>query len=236
MGQNLAKVYIYVLWQAILVVLMKFLFIFIISAMILLLGCTTQTSEAISKDKMMQDKAMEEKAMQGKSTGNNEMNEKNNTENSMDSESSETMEEKAIEEKMMNDKTTMPETTYGGQLIAGTTTQYIRYDEVDFNKARDSGKIIYLYFYATWCPICRTERPTILSAFNGMNNPDAVGFEVHFNDGETNEQDKNAARKFGVSYQHTSIIMNSKGDTVYRSLSPISKEEIISEISKAKNT
>ena len=232
MGQNLAKVYIYLLWQAILVILMKFLFIFIISAMILLLGCTAQTPEATSEDKMIQDKTMEQKT-------DDKMEEK--TEQIMEKKDDGVMEDKPVttEEGMMEKKTEdamMEKVNYKGTMLAGTTTPYIRYNEEDFNKAQSAGKVIYIYFYASWCPICKSERPTILSAFNGMSNADAVGFEVHFNDDETNDKDRDAARKFGVSYQHTTIILNPSSKVVYRSLSPIKKEDIVSEILKAKNT
>ena len=121
---------------------------------------------------------------------------------------------------------------YGKEQIAGNTTPYVRYSEEFYNDARMENKVIYLYFRANWCPVCNSERSNIIQAFNEMVISNAVGFEVHFNDDETTDQDREAARKFGISYQHTTIILNRPGEAVYRSLSPISKDGIIAELSK----
>lgn len=122
------------------------------------------------------------------------------------------------------------ETSYSGKVIAGTTTKYIRYNQADHDKALAEGKVIYFYFYANWCPICAKERPNILAAFDEMNYPNVVGFEVHFNDNEVTPDDENIARKFGISYQHSTIIhvvgVDKSGKEAFRSLQPMSKEEI----------
>jgi len=127
-------------------------------------------------------------------------------------------------------QTTQPITSYKGQVIAGDVTKYIRFNLDDYQKTLSEGKVIYFYFYANWCPICREERPKILEAFSEMNYPNAVGFEVHFNDNEVTEDDKRLAREFGISYQHTTVIhvvgVDKTGKESFRSFSPISKQTI----------
>jgi thiol-disulfide isomerase/thioredoxin len=93
--------------------------------------------------------------------------------------------------------------------------------------------VIYLYFYATWCPICAAERPNVLAAFDELSDPRAVGFEVHYKDDQSNAEDAEAARLFGIPYQHTVVILAPDGTEAYRSLEPISKDTIKSEIAKA---
>jgi hypothetical protein len=93
--------------------------------------------------------------------------------------------------------------------------------------------VIFLYFYASWCPICNEERPTIFSAFDGLDDPETVGFEVHFNDDQTNSEDEQLARQFGITYQHTTVIIGSDGSESFRSLTPIEEGTILSEIKKA---
>lgn len=119
---------------------------------------------------------------------------------------------------------------YTGEVIAGATTKYIRYNKAGYDKALSEGKVIYFYFYANWCPICREERPKILEAFNEMSYPDVIGFEVHFNDNEVTEDDKKIAREFGISYQHTTVIhvvgVDKTGKEAFRSFSPVSKQTI----------
>lgn len=121
---------------------------------------------------------------------------------------------------------------YKGELMAGSKTPYIRYNKADFEKAKSEGKIIYLYFYATWCPICVLERPNIFKAFEEVNYDNVVGFEVHFNDGKTTKEDEDLAKELGVAYQHTTIIFNKEGNEAYRSLSRINKDKIKEEIAK----
>jgi thiol-disulfide isomerase/thioredoxin len=125
------------------------------------------------------------------------------------------------------------ESAYKGQIIAGDTTKYIRFNSDDYQKALSEGKAVYLYFYANWCPICRAERPNILQAFNEMTLEDAVGFEVHYNDNEVTDEEEKISRDFGISYQHTTVILNTAGKESFRSLSPISKDMIKVEINKA---
>lgn len=126
--------------------------------------------------------------------------------------------------------TETPSVSPRGQIIAGGVAKYVRFNWDDYQKALSEGKVIYFYFYANWCPICREERPKILEAFNEMSYHDVVGFEVHFNDDEVTEDDKRIAKEFGISYQHTTIIhvvgFDKTGKEAFRSFSPISKETI----------
>lgn len=122
---------------------------------------------------------------------------------------------------------------YSGKVLAGSITKYIRYNKADYDLARSQKKVVFLYFLANWCPICRADRPGILEAFEGLDDPDAVGFEVHYNDDETNSEDEAAAKQFNVVYQHTAIVIAPDGSESYRSLSGIDRDTIISEIAKA---
>ena len=66
-----------------------------------------------------------------------------------------------------------------------------------------------------------------------MNDPNVVGFEVHFNDDETTDEDKNKARECGVPYQHTTIILDKSGNVAFKSLSPLNKDEITAKLAQA---
>lgn len=123
--------------------------------------------------------------------------------------------------------------SYSGQLIAGSTTPYIRYNAADFEKAMSEGKAVYLYFYATWCPICAIERPKILSAFDGLDLKDAVGFEAHWSDGQNTQADDNLARDYGVASQHTHIFIGKGGNVIEKTLAGLSSDDIRMKLSEA---
>jgi thiol-disulfide isomerase/thioredoxin len=111
--------------------------------------------------------------------------------------------------------------SYSGQVIAGSETPYIRYSKADFDKALGAGKSVYVYVYATWCPTCAVERPKVMQAFDGLGESDVVGFEVHWNDGQDTQEDKDLERNYGVSSQHTSLFIGSDGKLIEKSLNSI---------------
>ena len=116
--------------------------------------------------------------------------------------------------------------------LAGSTSPYYRFDKAHFENSLQQGKIIFLDFHADWCPICQSEKPGILAAFNELNNENAVGYQVHYNDKYTTEDDREMAKKYGITYQHTKIIIGKDGNVASKSLEVFSKEKIINEIEK----
>ncbi|MBI2523539.1 thioredoxin family protein [Candidatus Woesearchaeota archaeon] len=119
------------------------------------------------------------------------------------------------------------------KLLAGAKSPYYRFDKAHFENSLQQNKIIFLDFHADWCPICLQEKPDILAAFNELNNDDVVGYQVYYNDGQTTEDDKEMAKKYGITYQHTKAIINKDGEVVSKSLEVFSKEKVINEINKA---
>ncbi len=108
---------------------------------------------------------------------------------------------------------------------------YYRYDKVAYEQALSEGKVVFLDFYASWCPICNAEKPGILQAFNELDYPNVIGFQVHYNDGETNDDDRAIAREFGITYQHTKVLLRD-GNVALKSLEQFDKERVKSEIGK----
>ena len=96
---------------------------------------------------------------------------------------------------------------YKGKILAGTTSRYLEFNQEDYDKALKENKKILLYFYANWCPICKAEQPNTFAAFNELKYPNLVGFRVNFRDSDTDPDEDALAEEFGVSYQHTKIIL-----------------------------
>lgn len=98
--------------------------------------------------------------------------------------------------------------SFQGTVIAGTTAPYIEFNTADYELAKSQGNIILLDFYANWCPICRAEEPEIKAGFDALTAENVVGFRVNYNDDETDDAEKALAKEFGVTYQHTKVIVH----------------------------
>ena len=118
-----------------------------------------------------------------------------------------------------------------GKVLAGTKTPFIDFNKEDYNKALSENKVILLYFYANWCPICKFEEPNTRAAFNELNNENAVGFRVNYKDSDTDKDEEALAEEFQVPYQHTKVIIKD-GKQVLKSPDTWGKERYINEINK----
>lgn len=137
--------------------------------------------------------------------------------------------EKKDSDAMMEQKGT---TTYSGTVLAGTTSPLLDFTQADYEATKNSGKLVALYFYADWCPICRAEFPKMQAVFNQLNNPNVVGFRVNYNDNATDDVEKSLAREFGVAYQHTKVFVKN-GQQVLKSPETWETDRYITEITNA---
>lgn len=98
-----------------------------------------------------------------------------------------------------------------GDVISGEKTQFIDFNTEDFEKAVAAEKLVVLYFYANWCPICRAEVLVLADAFEEINSEKVVGFRVNFEDDATDDSEKELAKKHSVVNQHTKVIIKPSG-------------------------
>lgn len=96
---------------------------------------------------------------------------------------------------------------YSGAVLAGKSASLLDFTKIDYDAAVKTDKLIVLYFYANWCPICKAEFPVMQEAFNELNTDKVIGFRVNYNDNQTDNDEKNLAREFGVAYQHTKVFV-----------------------------
>jgi len=70
-----------------------------------------------------------------------------------------------------------------------------------------------LYFYASWCPTCKIAQQSFRE--NEGKIPDDVALiRINYNDDDTDEEEKALAKKYGITFQHTFVQIDSKGEKV----------------------
>ncbi|MBI4067759.1 thioredoxin family protein [Candidatus Gottesmanbacteria bacterium] len=124
---------------------------------------------------------------------------------------------------------TMMKSSFAGKQLAGTSSPYIEFNKADYGKAKSEGKIIFLDFYANWCPICRVENPEFIAGFNSLTTDKVVGFRVNYQDSDTDADEKALAKEMGITHQNTKLIFKD-GKEVKRTLEEWDKETLTKEL------
>ena len=98
---------------------------------------------------------------------------------------------------------------------SGTTEvssgKYVTYSEGIINSTKDDRRV--LFFYASWCSTCRPADKSFID--NEANIPeDVVVIRVNYNDPDTDQEEKDLAKKYGIGYQHTFVEIDAEGNKV----------------------
>ena len=90
-------------------------------------------------------------------------------------------------------------------------SRYVEYSKKAFDNASDKRRV--LYFYANWCPICRPADANFKENANKIPE-DVVVIRVNYNDTDTDQEEKDLAQKYGITYQHTFVQIDSSSDRI----------------------
>jgi len=118
---------------------------------------------------------------------------------------------------------------YSGSVIAGKSAPYLDFNKTDYENALKSGKVVFLNFYANWCPICRAEASEMVNGFNKLTTDNLVGFRVNYNDTETDSLEKDLAEKYKITYQHTKVILQN-GKEVYNKIEQWEENDVVTNL------
>ncbi|HLD59721.1 MAG TPA: thioredoxin domain-containing protein [Candidatus Bilamarchaeaceae archaeon] len=111
-------------------------------------------------------------------------------------------------------------------------SDYLSFSKEKYDKSKQEGKTIFLEFAADWCPSCQSQHPKNVEAFEQLKDKEIIGFRVNFKDSNTDEDEVNLAKEFGITYQHTRVILNSEGEVVQKATGEWSSGKIIEELKK----
>ena len=91
------------------------------------------------------------------------------------------------------------------------SSRYLPYSKDVLDQAAGNRRV--LFFYANWCPTCR---PTDANFQENISKipEDVTVIRVNFNDPETDQEEKDLAKKYAVTYQHTFVQIDSQGKEV----------------------
>lgn len=90
------------------------------------------------------------------------------------------------------------------------STAYIEYSKSELESS--SGRRV-LYFYANWCPSCKVTNKDFLANPNKIPE-DVVIIRTNYNDSDTDQEEKDLAKKYGITYQHTFVQIDQNGNEV----------------------
>lgn len=90
-------------------------------------------------------------------------------------------------------------------------SRYVEYSNAAFEAAASDRRV--LFFYASWCPTCQPADASFTQ--NASSIPeDMTLLRVNYNDPETDQDEKDLAKKYGVTYQHTFVQIDEDGNEV----------------------
>ena len=142
-----------------------------------------QQSKSSEEAKMPQEKAA---MMQKEDTGNE-------TPEQEGMEQKNAMMERADDSKMMD---------------KSASSRFLPYSKAALDGAASNRRV--LYFYATWCPSCKQANEDFTANPNKIPEDVAV-LRVNYNDPDTDQEEKDLAKKYGVTYQHTFVQIDGQG-------------------------
>ncbi len=122
---------------------------------------------------------------------------------------------------------------YTGTVLAGKSAPLLDYNKADYDAAIASDKLVVLYFYANWCPVCKEETANALyPAFNELTTDKVIGFRINYKDSDTDSDEKALAVQYGVPYQHTKVFVKN-GKQILKAPDGWNKARYLNEINKA---
>lgn len=128
--------------------------------------------------------------------------------------------DQVIEDEAMEPKDEMTETEEATESNDSTIEDdeammpqgvYVNYTPEKLSQASGTRRI--LYFYANWCPTCKVANEDLENNFDKLPKDVSV-IRVNYNDTDTDQNEKDLAKKYGITYQHTFVQIDENGEAL----------------------
>jgi thiol-disulfide isomerase/thioredoxin len=90
-------------------------------------------------------------------------------------------------------------------------SRYLPFTPEAFSDSANSRRV--LFFYANWCPTCQPADASFSEYIKDIPS-DVTVLRVNYNDTATDQAEKELAKKYGVTYQHTFVQIDAEGNEV----------------------
>lgn len=112
---------------------------------------------------------------------------------------------------MKKDDTAMMEEKGDKMMIDKSILGYVKYSKETLDQATKNRRV--LFFYANWCPICKPADADFTTNVNKIPS-DVTVIRVNYNDTDTDQEEKDLAKKYAITYQHTFVQIDAEGKEV----------------------
>lgn len=89
------------------------------------------------------------------------------------------------------------------------TKNYLKFSPAIFTESANLRRV--LFFYANWCPTCKAADAELLAEVDQIPS-DVLLIQVNYNDTQTEPAEKELAKQYGVTYQHTFVQIDGEGN------------------------
>ncbi len=114
----------------------------------------------------------------------------------------------------MMEKTSDPmvkEETTGDDKMMGQSSRYLPFTPAVLADTSSTRRV--LYFYANWCSTCRPANADFEKNASQLPS-DLTVIRVNYNDPDTDADERALATKYGITYQHTFVQIDSQGNEI----------------------
>lgn len=109
------------------------------------------------------------------------------------------------------------------------TPIYEDFSREKYEAAIANNEPVYLYFFATWCPTCRTQEPInehVFKSYNGFFH----AFKINILDNDVNSEEEEIAKLWNVTRQHTAVLIDRMGTEAKRTIGTRSETQLLNDL------